>query len=60
MKYQALFIEKKKQQQQTTECCLPEFEWCYNIFPTNGDFCRLLITLANSLDLDQAWQNAKS
>ena len=28
-----------------------------NSFPASGDFCRLLITFANSLDLDQARQN---
>ena len=34
---------------------------CYHIylnsFPASGDFCRLLITFANSLDPDQARQN---
>ena len=29
----------------------------FNSFPTSGDFCRLLITFADSLDPDQAWQN---
>ena len=29
----------------------------FNSFPACGDFCRLLITFANSLDPDQAWQN---
>ena len=36
---------------------------CWNsLFPhyTSGDFCRLLITFANSLDPDQAWQNIGS
>ena len=28
-----------------------------NSFPNSGDFCRLLITFASSLDPDQAWQN---
>ena len=28
-----------------------------NSFPTSGDFCCLLITFANSLDPDRAWQN---
>ena len=28
-----------------------------NSFPARGDFCRLLITFANSLDPDQARQN---
>ena len=28
-----------------------------NSFPASGDFCRLLITFANSLDPDQARQN---
>ena len=32
------------------------FYACYS-FPTGGDFCCLLITFANSLDLDQARQN---
>ena len=27
------------------------------LFPASGDFCRLLITFANSLDPDQAQQN---
>ena len=26
----------------------------FNSFPTSGDFCRLLLTFANSLDPDQA------
>ena len=26
-------------------------------FPASGDFCRLLVTFAKSLDLDQARQN---
>ena len=26
----------------------------FNFLPTSGDFCHLLITFANSLDLDQA------
>ena len=30
---------------------------CLNSFPASGDFCRLLITFANSLDPDQARQN---
>ena len=29
----------------------------FNYLPTSGDFCRLLITFANSLDPDQARQN---
>ena len=29
----------------------------FNSFPASGDFCRLLITFANSLDPDQARQN---
>ena len=29
----------------------------FNSFPTSRDFCRLLITFANSLDPDQARQN---
>ena len=28
-----------------------------NSFPASGDFCRLLITFANSLESDQAQQN---
>ena len=33
----------------------------FNSFtPASGDFCRLLITSANSLDLDQAQQNVGS
>ena len=28
-----------------------------NSFPASGDFCRLQITFANSLDPDQAQQN---
>ena len=28
-----------------------------NSFPASGDFCRLLLTFANSLDPDQARQN---
>ena len=31
-----------------------------NAFPATGDFCRLLITFANSLDPDQARQNVGS
>ena len=31
----------------------------FNHFPTNGDFCRLLITFVNSLDPDQDQQNAR-
>ena len=31
------------------------FKLC--LFPLRGDFCRLLITFANSLDPDQARQN---
>ena len=30
-----------------------------NSFPASGDFCRLLITFANSLDPDQARQIVK-
>ena len=30
-----------------------------NSFPAGGDFCRLLITFANSLDPDQARQNVR-
>ena len=30
----------------------------FNSFPDRGDFCRLLIIFANSLDPDQARQNA--
>ena len=29
----------------------------FDSFPTSGDFCRLVITFANSLDPDQARQN---
>ena len=32
----------------------------FNSLPTRGDFCCLLITFANSLDPDQAQQNARS
>ena len=31
-----------------------------NSFPANGNFCCLLITFANSVDPDQAWQNVRS
>ena len=31
----------------------------FNSYPTSGDFCRLLITFANSLDQDQARQNSR-
>ena len=34
-------------------------EAAFNSFPASGDFCRLLITFANSLDPDQAWQNVR-
>ena len=34
----------------------PETLWS-EVRDTSGDFCRLLITFANSLDPDQAWQN---
>ena len=30
---------------------------CFNYFHASGDFCRLLITFANSLDPDQDRQN---
>ena len=35
--------------------------WGYNVdsFPASGDFCRLPITFANSLDPDQAQQNVR-
>ena len=36
------------------------FHRCFNSFPASGDVCHLLITLANSLDPDQAWQNVWS
>ena len=31
-------------------------EIAFNSLPASGDFCRLLINFANSLDLDQDWQ----
>ena len=31
----------------------------FNSFPASGDFCRLLITFANSLDPGQAQQNVR-
>ena len=33
------------------------FTFWFNSFPASGNFCPLLITFANSLDPDQAWQN---
>ena len=50
-----IFSEKKKKKSQNCICCSCEF--CCNSFPASGDFCRLLITFANSLEPDQAWQN---
>ena len=50
----------------TLHCCLDMTEMMlkemlngkhFNSFPAGSDFCRLLITLANSLDPDQARQN---
>ena len=32
----------------------------FNSFPASGDFCRLLITFANSLNPDQARQDGRS
>ena len=39
---------------------LPYLLGHHNSFPASGDFCRLLITFANSLDPDQARQNVGS
>ena len=50
-KTQVPFMVKKKGEQ-TTECIRP-----LDSFPASGDFCRLLITFAKSLDPDQALQN---
>ena len=36
--------------------CTHHLVFCLNSFPAIGDFCRLLITFANSLDPDQAQQ----
>ena len=33
------------------------YEYLINSFPASGDFCHLLITVAKSLDPDQARQN---
>ena len=34
-------------------------DWCFNSFTSGDDFCCLLVTFANSLDLDQARQKVK-
>ena len=42
------------------QCCCPSLcatQCIFNPFPTNGNFCHLLITFGNSLDPDQAQQN---
>ena len=44
------------------KCCLLNFlpsVQSINSFPASGNFCLLLITFANSLDLDQARQNVR-
>ena len=38
-------------------CLKTDFTWHINSFSSSGEFCRLLITFANSLDPDLAWQN---
>ena len=45
------FIQSFSQKVVSTSC------FVFNSLPARGDFCCLLITFANILDPDQAWQN---
>ena len=58
MKCQSLFSEKNKNDINllSAELALGVVK-VKNSFPASGDFCRLLIIFANSLDPDQARQN---
>ena len=58
----SLYFKKKKKKKEKKFSAPPVFfnvteKWIENVnnsFPAGGEFCRLLITFANSLDLDQA------
>ena len=45
---------KKKKKKKNIYIIIPLYRPLNKSFPASGDFCRLLITFANSLDLDQA------